>query len=399
MHINRGVLPLAILLLLSGSFVLSGCNDNKDAQQGAAGQHVPDVGIVTLKAKPLTVITELPGRTAAYRVAEVRPQVGGIILKRNYKEGSDIVAGESLYQIDPATYQVEYSKAQANLARAKANENVSHLTVERYKSLLGTQYVSKQEFDKATSDYAQAKADVQSAQAALESARINLAYTKVSSPISGRAGKSTVTEGALVSAGQPTALTTVQQLDPIYVDITQSSDDYLRLKDEIANGTLHKERGKSKIRLVTESGQEYSQTGYLEFSDATVDETTGSITMRAIFPNPNEELLPGLFVRTKLEEGIRQNAILIPQQAVTRTPRGQATTMIVNKENKVEVRNITAAQAIGNKWLVTKGLKAGDRVIVTGLQKIAPGVTVKPTETDLDAKPTANQAESAKKSQ
>ncbi|PHM40062.1 AcrA [Xenorhabdus mauleonii] len=399
MHINRGVLPLATVLLLSGSLLLSGCNDNKDAQQGATGQHVPDVGIVTLKAKPLTVITELPGRTTAYRVAEVRPQVGGIILKRNYKEGSDIVAGESLYQIDPATYQVEYSKAQANLARAKANETVSHLTVERYKSLLGTQYVSKQEFDKANSDYAQAKADVQSAQAALESARINLAYTKVSSPISGRAGKSTVTEGALVSAGQSTALTTVQQLDPIYVDITQSSDDYLRLKNEIANGTVHKEHGKSRIRLVTESGQEYSQTGYLEFSDATVDESTGSITMRAIFPNPNEELLPGLFVRTKLEEGIRQNAILIPQQAVTRTPRGQATTMIVNKDNKVEVRNITAAQAIGNKWLVTKGLKAGDRVVVTGLQKIAPGVTVKPTETDLDAKPAANQAESAKKPQ
>ncbi|WP_340616300.1 efflux RND transporter periplasmic adaptor subunit [Xenorhabdus entomophaga] len=399
MRKNRGVLPLAILLVLSGSFILSGCNDNQNTQQGTTGQHVPEVGIVTLKAEPLTVIAELPGRTTAYRVAEVRPQVSGIILKRNYKEGSDITAGESLYQIDPATYQAEYNKAKASLARAQANANVSHLTVERYKSLLGTQYVSKQEFDKATSEYEQANADVQSSQAALESARINLAYTRVTSPISGRAGKSTVTEGALVSAGQPTALTTVQQLDPIYVDITQSSDDYLRLKNEVARGTVQQKSKKNKIRLITDAGREYSQEGYLEFSDVTVDESTGSITMRAVFPNPNEELLPGMFVRTKLEEGVRQNAILVPQQAITRTPRGQATTLVVDKDNKVELRNINAAQALGNKWLVKEGLKAGDRVIVTGLQKIMPGITVKPTETDLNAKPTADQAEPAKKPQ
>ncbi|MDX7991182.1 efflux RND transporter periplasmic adaptor subunit [Xenorhabdus littoralis] len=399
MRKNRGVLPLATLLVLSGSFILSGCNENTNTQQGATGGYVPEVGIVTLKEEPLTVITELPGRTSAYRVAEVRPQVGGIILQRNYKEGSDIAAGESLYQIDPATYQAEYSKAKANLLRAQANENVSRLTVERYKSLLGTQYVSKQEFDKANSDHEQANADVQSSKAALESARINLAYTKVTSPISGRVGKSTVTEGALVSAGQSTALTIIQQLDPIYVDITQSSDDYLRLKNEIAKGTVQKENKKTKIRLITDMGQEYSKEGYLEFSDVTVDETTSSITMRAVFPNPNEELLPGMFVRTKLEDGVRRNAILIPQQAVTRTPRGQATTMIVDKDNKVELRNINADQAIGNKWLVTSGLKAGDRVIITGLQKIAPGITVQPVETDLNAKPTANQAEPEKKPQ
>ncbi|CDH32928.1 efflux RND transporter periplasmic adaptor subunit [Xenorhabdus bovienii] len=399
MRKNRGVLPLATLLVLSGSFILSGCNDNKNSQQGAAGEHASEVGIVTLKAEPLTVITELPGRTSAYRVAEVRPQVSGIILKRNYKEGSDIAAGESLYQIDPATYQADYNKALANLSRVQANEKVSRLTVDRYKSLLGTQYVSKQEFDKANSEHAQAAAEVLSTKAALESTKINLAYTKVTSPISGRAGKSTVTEGALVSGGQSTALTTVQQLDPIYVDITQSSDDYLRLKNEITKGTVHKEGGKTKTRLITDTGKEYSQEGYLEFSDITVDETTGSITMRAVFPNPNEELLPGMFVRTKLEEGVRQNAILVPQQAITRTPRGQATTLIVDKDNKVELRSINAVQAIGNKWLVTEGLKAGDRVIVTGLQKIAPGVTVKPTETNLDAKLTANQTEPAKKPQ
>ncbi|CDG20135.1 Acriflavine resistance protein A [Xenorhabdus poinarii G6] len=399
MRKNRGVLPLATLLVIAGNFILSGCNDNKNTPQGAIGQPVPEVGIVTLKAEPLTVITELPGRTTAFRVAEVRPQVSGIILKRNYKEGSDVTAGESLYQIDAATYQAEYNKAKANLARSQANEKVSRLTVERYQSLLGTQYVSKQEFDKANSEHIQAQADVQSSRAALENASINLAYTKVTSPISGRAGKSTVTEGALVSAAQPTALTTVQQLDPIYVDITQSSEDYLRLKNEIAKGTVQKEGKKTKLRLITDNGQEYSQEGYLEFSDVTVDETTGSITMRAVFPNPNEELLPGMFVRTKLEEGVRKNAILVPQQAVTRTPRGQATTLIVDKDNKVELRNINATQAIGNKWLVTGGLKDGDQVIVTGLQKIVPGITVKPTEINLDAKPTTNQDESAKKPQ
>ncbi|CDL83244.1 efflux RND transporter periplasmic adaptor subunit [Xenorhabdus szentirmaii] len=393
---NRGILPLATLLVLSGSFILSGCKENQETQSSIS---ILDVSVVTLKAEPLTVITELPGRTTAYRVAEVRPQVSGIILKRNYKEGSDIVAGESLYQIDPATYQAEYSKAKANLTRAQANEKVSHLTVERYKSLLGTQYVSKQEFDKANSDYAQANADVQSAHAALESARINLAYTKVTSPISGRAGKSTVTEGALVSAGQGTALTTVQQLDPIYVDITQSSDDYLKLKDEIAKGTIKKENQKTKIRLITDTGKEYSKEGYLEFSDVTVDETTSSITMRAVFPNPNEELLPGMFVRTKLEEGVRKNAILIPQEAVARTARGQATTMIVDKDNRVELRNINAAQAIGNKWLVTDGVSAGDKVIVNRLQIIAPGMTVNPKEQDLNAKPAANQTETEKKPQ
>ncbi|MBD2799163.1 efflux RND transporter periplasmic adaptor subunit [Xenorhabdus sp. M] len=393
---NRGILPLATLLVLSGSFILSGCKENQETQSSIS---ILDVSVVTLKAEPLTVITELPGRTTAYRVAEVRPQVSGIILKRNYKEGSDIVAGESLYQIDPATYQAEYSKAKANLTRAQANEKVSHLTVERYKSLLGTQYVSKQEFDKANSDYAQANADVQSAHAALESARINLAYTKVTSPISGRAGKSTVTEGALVSAGQGTALTTVQQLDPIYVDITQSSDDYLKLKDEIAKGTIKKENQKTKIRLITDTGKEYSKEGYLEFSDVTVDETTSSITMRAVFPNPNEELLPGMFVRTKLEEGVRKNAILIPQEAVARTARGQATTMIVDKDNRVELRNINAAQAIGNKWLVTDGISAGDKVIVNRLQIIAPGMTVNPKEQDLNAKPAANQTETEKKPQ
>ncbi|AKH62439.1 MULTISPECIES: efflux RND transporter periplasmic adaptor subunit [Photorhabdus] len=397
MRINRGVLPLATVLVLSGSLALSGCND-KDSQQVAENQQAPEVGIVTLKTEPLMVTTELPGRTSAFRIAEVRPQVSGIILKRNYKEGSDVKEGTSLYQIDPATYQAAYDSAKADLAKAQANAEIARLTVNRYKPLLGTNYVSQQEFDKASADSAQANAAVQAAKAAVETARINLAYTKVTAPISGRSGKSTITEGALVSVGQPTALTTVQQLDPIYVDVTQSSDDYLRLKNEITRGIVQKEGSKAKVHLVMEDGKNYSETGYLEFSDITVNETTGSITIRAIFPNPNEKLLPGMFVRAKLEEGIRRDAILVPQQGITRTPRGEATVMVVGKDEKVEPRVITASQAIGDKWLVTSGLKTGDRVIVTGLQKIQPGIPVKAEEVDLDAKPAANQAEPAKKS-
>ncbi|TQI79246.1 membrane fusion protein (multidrug efflux system) [Serratia fonticola] len=381
MNKNRGLTPLAAVLMLSGSLVLTGCNDKETQQQGA--QHpAPSVGVVTLKAEPLNITTDLPGRTAAYRIAEVRPQVSGIILKRNFVEGSDIKAGVSLYQIDPATYQATYDSAKGDLAKAQAAAEIARLTVNRYKPLLGTSYISKQDYDTATSTLLQANAAVVAAKAAVESARINLAYTKVTSPISGRIGLSTVTEGALVTSGQATALSTVQQLDPMYVDVTQSSNDYLRLKQELANGTLKQENGKAKVKLLLENGQEYAQEGSLEFSDVTVDETTGSITIRAIFPNPNDALLPGMFVRARLDEGVRNDALLVPQQGVTRNPRGEATALVVGADEKVELRTLTATQAIGDKWLVTAGLKAGDRVIVTGLQKVKPGVQVKAQEAD-----------------
>ncbi|EOI7492462.1 efflux RND transporter adaptor subunit AcrA [Yersinia enterocolitica] len=392
---NRGVMPMAAILVLSGSLVLIGCND-KDAAQAHA-QQAPEVGIVTLKAAPLNITTELPGRTSAFRVAEVRPQVSGIILKRNYVEGSDVTAGTSLYQIDPATYQAAYDSAKGDLAKAQAAAEIARLTVNRYKPLLGTNYISKQEYDQAVSNSMQANAAVVAAKAAVESARINLAYTQVTSPISGRTGKSSVTEGALVTSGQATALTTVQQLDPMYVDVTQSSDEFLRLKKELADGTLKQENGKAKVRLLLENGSEYAETGTLEFSGVTVDETTGSITIRAIFPNPNEALLPGMFVRARLDEGVRPDALLVPQQGVTRNPRGEATAMVVGADDKVELRTLVANQAIGNKWLVTEGLKAGDRLIVSGLQKIRPGVQVKVqevTETEQKAAP----ADTAKKS-
>lgn len=382
MNKNRGLTPLAVVLMLSGSLALTGCND-KDAQKGAP--QAPQVGVVTLKTEPLNVTTELPGRTASFRIAEVRPQVGGIILKRNFVEGSEIKAGTSLYQIDPATYQAAYDSAKGDLVKAQANAQISRLTVTRYKPLLGTNYISKQDYDTAVATAAQADAAVVTAKAAVETARINLAYTKVTSPISGRIGISSVTEGALVSTGQTNAMATVQQLDPIYVDVTQSSNDFLRLKQELADGSLKQVDGKAQVKLLLDNGKEYSQAGTLEFSDVTVDETTGSITLRAIFPNPQGSLLPGMFVRARLDEGVNNNALLVPQQGITRNPRGDATAMVVGADNKVELRTVTTTQAIGDKWVVTDGLKSGDKIIVTGLQKIKPGVPVTAQEVDQNA--------------
>jgi membrane fusion protein (multidrug efflux system) len=382
MNKNRGITPLAAILMLSGSLALTGC-DNKEAQQ-AGQQQAPEVGVVTLKSAPLKITTDLPGRTSSFRIAEVRPQVSGIILKRNFVEGSDIKAGESLYQIDPATYQAAYDSAKGDLAQAVANAQIAAVTVKRYKPLLGTKYISQQDYDQAIATQSQTAAAAQGAKANVETARINLAYTKVTSPISGRIGKSSVTEGALVQSGQTTALATVQQLDPIYVDVTQSSEDFLRLRGELNAGKLQQVDGKAQVKLLLQDGSEYAQGGTLEFSDVTVDETTGSITLRAVFPNPDHTLLPGMFVRARLEEGTNPSALLVPQQAVTRTPTGQASAMVVGADNKVEARTLTADQAIGDKWLVTSGLKEGDKVITVGIQRAKPGAQVTPQEVSAD---------------
>lgn len=372
--------PLAAMLTIASSFLLISCNDNQSPKQPP----VPEVSVVTLKSAPLDIKTDLPGRTSAYRIAEVRPQVGGIILKRNFIEGSDIKAGSSLYQIDPATYKAAYDNANGDLVRAQAAANIAHLTLVRYRKLVGTKYISQQEFDDAQAQARQADATVVAAKASLESARINLAYTKVTSPISGRIGKSSVTEGALVTTNQANPLARVQQLDPIYVDVTQSSKDFLRLKDEMASGTMKQHDGKASVELIMENGQLYPQLGALEFSDVTVDESTGSLTIRAIFPNPDNMLLPGMFVRARLNEGIKENAILVPQQGVTHNQRGEATVLLVGADNKVEMHIVNAAQAIGNKWLVTDGVKDGDKVIVMGIQKLHVGAQVKPEEINLD---------------
>lgn len=378
---------LPSVILLSACFVLSGCDD----KEVKAPLPQPHVGVVTLKAEPLQVTTELPGRTDAYRVAEVRPQVGGIILKRNFAEGSDIRGGESLYQIDPAPYKAAYDSAQGELAKAVAAAKLAHLTAQRDKPLVGDHYVSQQEFDTAVANAQQADADVQAARANVETARINLAYTKVTSPIDGRIGQSNVTEGALVTTEQANALATVQQLDPIYVDVTQSSNDFIRLKQAVIQGSLEKSALQTQVTLVMENGQPYPLKGQLQFSDVSVDESTGSITIRALFPNPQHDLLPGMFVRARIDEGMQKDALLVPQQGVTRNPRGEASVMLVNAKSQVEVRNVTAAQAIGDKWLVTDGLHSGDHVIVSGLQKVRPEMTVKAEEQNLQANASQGQ--------
>lgn len=360
-------LPLSGFIVCAA--LLTGCDGQENPQQHA---QAPQVSVHIVKSAPLAVTTELPGRTDAYRVAEVRPQVSGIILHRNFTEGSDVKAGESLYQIDPATYQAAYDNAKGELVKAQAAANIAHLTVKRYVPLVGTQYVSKQEYDQAVATAQQADASVVAAKAGVESARINLAYTKVTSPINGRIGKSSVTEGALVTNGQATALATVQQLDPIYVDVTQSSSDFMRLKQQ----TSLQKGDTSSVELLMENGQPYPLKGTLQFSDVTVDESTDSITLRALFPNPQHMLLPGMFVRARIDEGTQPDAILVPQQGVTRTPRGDATVLVVNEKNQVESRTVVAPQAIGDRWLITEGLKNGDRVIISGLQKVRPGVTV-----------------------
>jgi membrane fusion protein (multidrug efflux system) len=333
---------------------------------------------VTIQPQRVTLTTELPGRTSSYLIAEVRPQVGGIIQKRLFTEGSDVKAGEVLYQIDPAVYEATYNNAKAALTRAEANLIPIRLKAGRYAELVKSNAVSQQEYDDASALLKQAEADVESGKAAVETARINLAYTKVTAPISGRIGRSSVTNGALVTASQPAALATIQQLSPIYVDVTQSSAEWLRLKQNVASGLL-KSSGSAdaKVKLLLEDGSQYPLPGTLKFSEVTVDQSTSSITLRAVFPNPKHMLLPGMFVRAVLEEGVNEHAILVPQRGVTRNQAGNAMVMVVGSEEKVDPRVIKVLRTVGDSWLVSEGLKAGDRVILEGLQKARPGTIVK----------------------
>jgi len=353
--------------------MVAGCG-GKQAGPGQGGaQQAPEVAVFTVAPQALAMSTELPGRTAAYQVAEVRPQVGGLIQKRLFTEGADVKAGVQLYQIDAATYEAAYSSAKANLAKAKANLAAAAPKVARYKELVAIEGVSRQDYDDAVAAHEQAKAEVEAAQAAVDSARINVDYTKVASPISGRISRSNVTPGALVTAGQATALTTVQQLDPIYVDVTQSSEELLRLKREMDSGSLKKSDGQAAVTLLLADGSKYALPGKLQFSDVSVDPGTGNVTLRALFPNPKHDLLPGMFVRAVLETGVSEQAIAVPQMGVTRNPKGEATALVLNKEGKVEQRVLQTGGTIGDKWLVKSGLVAGDRVIVEGLQKVKPG--------------------------
>ena len=324
-----------------------------------------------------SVTSEMHGRTVANVIAEIRPQIGGIVQSRLLRECGEVKAGELLYQIDPAIYQANYESAKAGLARTEANLVTVHLKADRYEDLLSAKAVSQQAYDDAEAGLKQAEADIAAGKAAVELARINLAYTRVVAPISGRVGKSSVTQGALVPASQATALATVQQLDPINVDVTQSSTEMMQMKRALEAGLL-KSAGadQAKVKLLLDDGSVYPIDGKLAFSEATVDSGTGTVTLRAVFPNPKRELLPGMYVRTVIEQGVREQSIVVPQQGVAHDPQGNAVGMVVNAEGKVEARLLKTERAIGDKWLVTEGLKEGDKLIVEGLQKARPGAPV-----------------------
>lgn len=346
------------------------------APAGAADAPPVEVGVITVSAASTTVESDLPGRTSAYRKAEVRPQVSGIIQKRLFTEGAEVKAGAQLYQIDPATYEAAYSSAQAQLTSAEANFSAAKARNTRVQNLSSSKVISQQDADDSVAAFAQAQAGLEIAKAAVETARINLKYTKVVAPISGVIGKSSVTEGALVSAGQTQVLTTIQQLDPIYVDVSQSADELLNLRRQIMSGKVSAP-GEAKVSLVLNDGSHYEHEGRLQFAEVGVSESTGTVVLRALFPNPNKLLLPGMFVRTQLQEGVHANAILVPQQGITRDRSGNATALVVTKDSKVEVRQIKTSRAVDDKWLVEEGLAVGEQVIVEGLQKVKPGAAVK----------------------
>ncbi|MBC3766136.1 efflux RND transporter periplasmic adaptor subunit [Neptunicella marina] len=375
-----------IYLLLIASGVLTGLAGCGEEQQAAApAQQAMPVGVVTLQSQQVTLTKELPGRIAASQIAEIRPQVSGIVQSRLFVEGSQVKAGDALYQIDPATFEAAVGSAKASVARAEAGIASSKAKIARYKELLKTNAVSEQDYDEADAAYKQAKADLLTAQAQLRTAQINLDYSKVTSPIDGQISKSAVTVGALVSANQNTALTTVTQLDPVYVDLTQSSTELLELKRALASGAIDSDKAaQTMVELTLEDGSVYSHKGTLQFSDVTVDQGTGSVTLRAEFPNPEKILLPGMYVRATVVEGIKENAILAPQRGISRNTKGQATAMVVNKEGKVEPRILEADRTIGTNWLIKSGLSAGDQLIVEGLQKVRPGaaVTATPAESN-----------------
>ncbi len=373
MQIERNLGNLLAWLVLAVGVTLAGCDK---PQAGTPQKGATPVGIVVVKAQKVSVTTELPGRTSPYKIAEVRPQINGIVQQRLFREGADVRAGQTLYLIDPAVYKAAYDGAQANLVKAQANLVTLKLKADRYRELVKINAVSKQDFDDADATLKQAEADVAGNKAAADTARINLEYTRVTSPISGRIGISTVTPGALLTANQAVALATVQQLDPIYVDFIQSSAELMHMKHALESGLLKRAGPNAvKVRLILDDNIRYALEGKLEFSDVTVDQGTGSVTLRAVFPNPGHDLLPGMFVRAILEEGINEQGLLVPQQGVTHDPRGNATALVLAPDGKVELRVLELGDALADKWVVKSGLNVGDQLIVDGLQKVKPGAT------------------------
>lgn len=370
---------IAVSMVVGCGFAPFGCGPGGGRPLAGAGGLMPEVAVVTAAPQAVELATELlPGRTAPYLIAEIRPQVGGIIQKRLFQEGSNVKAGDVLYQIEPAPFQAAFDNAQASLARSEANLPAIRSRVERYKELLADKAVSLQDRDDAEAALKQAEADVAYWKAALEAARINLGFTRIVAPISGRIGRSAVTDGALVTAHQPAALATIQQLDPIYVDVPQSTAELLRLQRRLRDGRLDRAGvNTEEVRLFLEDGTAYELPGTLQFQDITVDPTTGSVILRVVVPNPAGVLLPGMFIRATVKEGVNPRAILLPQQTVSRDMKGNPIAMVVNGEDVVELRMLVLDRAIGDRWLVASGLAAGERVIAEGLQKVRPGAAVK----------------------
>jgi membrane fusion protein (multidrug efflux system) len=375
MRVER--VPLRLITAATAAVFLAACGQ----KQSAPPPQTPEVGIVTVQPTSVPVVVDLPGRTNAYLVAQVRARVDGIVLRREFTEGSEVKAGQRLYKIDPAPYIAALNNAKATLAKAQANVASQNALVARYKILVAANAVSKQDYDNAVASQGQAVADVAAGKASVDTAQINLGYTDVVSPITGRTGLSQVTPGAYVQASAATLLTTVQQLDPIYVDLTQSSVEGLQLRRQIQEGRLQTEGiHAAKVTLVLEDGRTYTEQGKLQFSDVSVDQSTGSVTVRAIFQNKDRVLLPGMFVRARIQEGTNDHALVVPQIGVTHDQKGTPTALVVNKDDKVELRQLVTSATFGNNWVVDSGLNAGDRVIVNGVEKAKPGMQVKPVD-------------------
>ena len=376
MRTNKGgsaPLKWSVVLAALAALWLSGCGKSK-----AVAPPSPEAAVITVKAQRLVLTTELPGRTSPFLVAEIRPQVSGLIQKRLFTEGSDVNAGDLLYQIDPAPFQAALDNALAALGRSEANLLPVSSRAERFKKLLADKSVSQQDYEDAEGARRQAEADIKYWKATAETARINLGYARIISPISGRIGRSTVTDGAIVTTYQPVALAVVQQLDPIYVDVTQATGELLRLQKNMEQGQLrHDGTSQNTVRLILENGTPYSLEGTLQFRDISVDPSTATIILRTVFPNPKGILLPGMFVRAVIEEGVNEDAILIPQQSVARDPKGNPQVMIVDAGGKAQVRRVTIDRDVEDKWLISAGLAPGEEVIVEGLLRIRPGVPVR----------------------
>ncbi|WP_154873471.1 efflux RND transporter periplasmic adaptor subunit [Paraburkholderia terricola] len=387
MRVER--IPFRLISAATAAVLLAACGP----KQSAPPPQTPEVGVVTVQPTAVPVVTELPGRTSAFLVAQVRARVDGIVLRREFTEGSQVKAGQRLYKIDPAPYIATLNNAKAALAKAQANLASTTAQANRYKVLVAANAVSKQDYDNAVAAQGQAAADVAAGKAAVDTAQINLGYTDVTSPVTGQIGVSQVTPGAYVQASAATLMATVQQLDPVYVDLTQSSLDGLKLRREMQEGRLKTSGPEAaRVSLILEDGRTYSEKGKLQFTDVTVDQGTGSVTVRAIFKNADKVLLPGMFVRAKIEEGVNENALLVPQIGVTHDQKGQPTALVVGQDNKVSLRQLVTTGTYGSNWVVESGLNPGDRVIVQGTEKVRPGAPVKAIAAQLPATPASGAA-------